>query len=129
MSFELTGAKITDILEVAEGTSKAGKAWKKINFVCQTDDQYNNLFPMQIFQGEKNTKVDDFVRDFKVGDVISTTFDVSANEWQGKYYTNLAVYQISKVGSVEAGAAPISDAGALSPDDYGPSDDGDDLPF
>ena len=47
---KLENLKITKILPVEEGTSKAGKAWKKLTFVGETDEQYNNLYAFEIFQ-------------------------------------------------------------------------------
>ena len=39
---KVTG-KITKISEVQTGTSKAGKEWKKLTFVLETTEDYNNI--------------------------------------------------------------------------------------
>lgn len=133
MSFELKGATITDILDVNEGTSKAGKPWKSLEFVAETDEQYNNLYCFKLFQGEKNSKVDDFINEFGTGDVVDVLFNVNTNKWQKdasspvKYFVGLDVYKVEKVGGSSA-SADSSDPGP-SMDDFPPMDETDDLPF
>ena len=56
---QVAGLKITKINEVESGTSKAGKAWKKLTFVGETQEQYNNLYAFELFGEEK---VDSFVK-------------------------------------------------------------------
>ena len=43
---KVTG-KITKIMEVQKGTSKAGKEWQKLTFVLETDEDYNNVYPFE----------------------------------------------------------------------------------
>jgi len=129
MNYDLNGATITDILEVKEGVSKAkGTPWKAIEFVCDTGEQYNNLFCFKIFQGEKNTKVDDFVSQFGINDKVDVTFNVNTNKWEKdgnvKYFVGLDVYKVSKV---MAGAD--NTGSAMDDSQYPPQPDEDDLPF
>jgi hypothetical protein len=129
MNYDLNGATITDILEVKEGVSKAkGTPWKAIEFVCDTGEQYNNLFCFKIFQGEKNTKVDDFVSQFGTNDKVDVTFNINTNKWEKdgnvKYFVGLDVYKVSKV------MAGVDNTGsAMDDSQYPPQPDEDDLPF
>ena len=106
---------ITKVLDIESGTSKAGKEWKKVTFVGETDQEYNNLYAFEIFQGEGKDQVDNFNKFNKVGDVVTVEFNVSCREWQGKYFTNLSAWRVEK-GSGTAEEAPAGD-------------DSDDLPF
>jgi len=129
MNYDLNGATITDILEVKDGTSKAkGTPWKAIEFVCDTGEQYNNLFCFKIFQGEKNTKVDDFVNEFSLNDKVDITFNVNTNKWEKdgnvKYFVGLDVYKINKV---MAGAD--NTGSSMDGADYPPQVDDEELPF
>jgi hypothetical protein len=85
--------KITSISEVQSGTSKAGKAWSKLTFVGETDEQYNNLYAFELFGQEK---VDSLIKFNKVGDVVDVDFNVSTREWEGKYFTTLSAWKVFK---------------------------------
>jgi len=89
---KVTG-KIDKIGEVTEGTSKAGRAWKKVEFVLTTPDQYNNLYAFTIF-GED--KVDKFIKYNKVGGNVDVDFNVETREYNDKYYTNLQAWKVFK---------------------------------
>lgn len=110
MSLEIKG-RITKVLEVESGTSKAGKEWKKQNFVIDTGDQYNPEVCFQIFGDEK---VENFAKNNKVGDEVNVSFNVSSREYNGKYFHNLDAWKITKVGNEQ----PVPQSG-----------DEDDLPF
>ena len=43
MSDLKVSGKITSILDVEKGTSKAGKEWQKQNFVIDTGEKFNNI--------------------------------------------------------------------------------------
>ena len=112
---QVAGLKITKINEVESGTSKAsGKAWKKLTFVGETQEQYNNLYAFELFGEEK---VDNFVKYNKVGDVVDVDFNVSTREWEGRYFTSLSAWKVFKANA-EAAQVP-------SPAD----DPANDLPF
>ena len=93
---KIENLKITTVLDVEKGTSKAGKEWKKITFVGQTDEQYNNIYAFELF-GED--KVDNFLKYNDVGDIVSVEFNVSCNEWNGKYFTTLSAWKIERLQS------------------------------
>ena len=84
---------ITKVLEVQKGTSKAGKEWQKLTFVGETTEQYNNIYAFEIFGDEK---VENFNKFNKVGDIVDVDFNVSCNEWEGKYFTSLSCWKVFK---------------------------------
>ncbi len=89
---EVTG-EITKVLELQEGVSQAGKEWKKLSFLLQTDEEYNNLYHFEVFGTEK---VEQFNKFNKVGDTVDVSFNVSTNEWKGKYFTSLQAWKVFK---------------------------------
>ncbi|MDC0009188.1 DUF3127 domain-containing protein [Winogradskyella sp.] len=90
---EVTGT-IKQILDVEQGTSKAGKEWKKINFILETKDgEYTNTIYFDVF-GEG--KVDKFVKFNKVGDNVTVSFDVSSREYNERWYTQTSAWMVKK---------------------------------
>lgn len=90
--------KIKAILPVESGTSKDGKEWKKVVFVIANSKGYEGreqIFAFEIFGAEK---VDKFLQFNKVGDVVDVDFNITTNEWQGKYYTSLGAWKVFKAG-------------------------------
>ncbi|NQY08341.1 MAG: DUF3127 domain-containing protein [Flavobacteriales bacterium] len=120
MSLVITG-KITDILNVESGTSKAGKEWKKQNFVVDTGAQFNPSVCFNLF-GEEKIAV---LQNFAVGQEVEVAFNVSSREFNGKYYHNIDAWKINAVaaGSADAGAPPPVET------DIPAATDEDDLPF
>ena len=87
---KITG-NITKILPIQKGTSKGGKEWQKLNFLVQTDEEYNNLYYFEIF-GED--KINNFTKWNKVTSRVTIGFNVKTNEFNGKYYTSLVAWNI-----------------------------------
>ena len=113
--------KITKVLDVQKGTSKEGKEWQKLTFILETTEQYNNIYAIEVFGAEK---VENFTKFNKLGDEVKVDFNVSTNEWQGKYFTSLSAWKVFKAESAEARV----EQGAEQIDNAMPADDGD-LPF
>lgn len=112
MSYKVIG-KVEKFLDVRSGTSKSGKDWKSQSFVLKTDDEYNNLYCFEVFGEEK---VENLTKYNKVGDVVEVEFNVSTNEYQGKYYTKTQAWRITGQKAVEEVASV-------------PDESEDDLPF
>jgi len=119
---EVTG-KITKVLDVQKGTSKEGKEWQKLIFTLETTEQYNNLYAFEIFGAEK---VETFNKFNKVGDDVKVDFNVSTNEWQGKYFTSLQAWKVFKADAMEQATAVIHPAFEPAGDLNEPDND---LPF
>ena len=96
--------KITKVLPPQSGTSKAGNAWTKQLFLIDNGETYNNLFCFELFKDEK---VQQFNQYNNVGDVVKVEFNVNCNEYNGKYYTSLQAWKVSKFDEVEADLSNI----------------------
>jgi hypothetical protein len=92
MSLEIKGT-IKSIEEVQKGTSKDGKEWQKLIYTVVTDEQYNNLYALEVFGEEK---VAQFQQYNKQGDSVKVLFNVNTNEWKGKYFTSLSSWRCEK---------------------------------
>ena len=115
MSFEVTG-KLEKYLELQEGNTKAGEVWKKQAFLVKTDESFNNLYCFELFaKGEHLTKIENLLKYNKIGDDVKVSFNVSANEYNGKYYTSLSAWRVENSKTQE--------------NKGGSSGAGDDLPF
>ncbi len=99
---------------VQNGTSKAGKDWQKLTFTVETTEEYNNLYAFEIFGEER---VEKFTKFNKIGAEVDVDFNVSTNEWKGKYFTTLQAWKIFKAEQTAPATAKQND----------PEDD--DLPF
>ena len=110
---KIEGLKITKVLEVQKGTSKAGKEWQKLTFVGETQEEYNNVYAFELFGEEK---VSNFQKFNKVGDVVDVDFNVSCNEWKDKYFTSLSAWKVFK-------------SEALTTNDVSEHDETEELPF
>ena len=116
---KVTGT-ITKVLEVEQGTSKAGKEWQKLSFILDTKTEYNNIYCFEMFGEEK---VNQFNQYNKVGDEVEVSFNVSTNEWKDKYFTSLSAWRVFKATAEEQEPAQQEPA----PVNADESDD--DLPF
>lgn len=92
MELEVKGT-LTKIGETVEGTGKDGKPWQKLTYTVETDQTYNNLYAFEVFSQDK---VEQFKKYNTVGDNVSVKFNVSTNEWKGKYYTTLQSWRCTK---------------------------------
>jgi len=98
--------KIKVISETQEGTSAAGKEWKKLTFVISNMEGYGEteqIFAFNIFGAEK---VDKFLQYNKVGKTVDVQYDIKTQEWKGKYYTELQAWLVK---SVDLEAEPVQE--------------------
>jgi len=97
---QITG-KITKVLGSIDGTSKAGKDWVKQSFIVTTTEDYNNVYCFEIFGEEKVLQFNNFNKE---GDNVTVKFNVSCNEWEGKYFTSLNAWRVESEMKTEEGA-------------------------
>tara|TARA_R110000823_G_scaffold251237_1_gene374125 strand:+ start:148 stop:504 length:357 start_codon:yes stop_codon:yes gene_type:complete len=100
MEYEVKGT-IKTILPIESGTSKAGKEWKKVNFIVENQGGYEGreqVFAFQIFGGEK---VDKFIQHNAEGMAVNVKFNIRCNEFNGKYFTNLEAWRVESGEAVE----------------------------
>ena len=86
---EVTG-KLVKILDLEEGTSKAGKSWQKQSVVIDNGDEFNNLTAVSAF----GDKVDKLNR-LELGMDVAILCNVYSREYQGKYYHNIDGYHFT----------------------------------
>ena len=84
---EVTG-KLVKILDLEEGTSKAGKDWQKQSIVIDTGEDFNNLVCVSAF-GEKNLNS---LSKLEEGMDVTVLCNVYSREYNGKYYHNIDGY-------------------------------------
>ena len=95
MSLQINGI-IKTVLPIEKGTSKAGAEWQKQSFIVANNDGYENkeqIFCFEVFGEEKTQNFNKFN---KVGDSVTVDFNISTNEWNGKYFTSLQSWKVSK---------------------------------
>lgn len=95
---KVTGT-IVKVLPTESGVSKADKAWKKLTFVLETSEEYNNIYALEVFGEEK---VDNFLKFNSVGQSVDVEFNVSCNEYKEKYYTSLQAWKVFKAETVNS---------------------------
>ena len=120
MSLSIKG-KINTKLSVESGVSKAGKEWKKQSFVLNTGAQYRPEICFQMFGEEKI----ELLNKFNEGDDVEVFFNLSSQEYNGRYFHNVDAWKIEKIGEEIAETEyleepPVFDA---------PASEEDDLPF
>ena len=122
---EVTGKIIVALPEMS-GTSKTGNAWKKREYVLETQDQ----FPKKVHFDFFGERADQYP--LSVGDTIKLSFDIESREYNGKWFTSIRGWKAEK----ESAAAPVATAPAdfggapvpPAPQNFG-GNETDDLPF
>ena len=79
MSLSIKG-RITKVLTLETGTSKAGKSWEKQSFVLDTGAQYNPEVCFSVFGDEKVKMLENFGQ----GQEVEVVFNVSSREFNGQ---------------------------------------------
>jgi len=94
------------VMEVTSGTSATGKEWKKLSFLAETTEEYNNLYCFEVFGEEK---VDNFLKFNKIGQLVDIDFNVKTNEWKDRYFTSLQAWKIFKAEDNMSVPAPMEE--------------------
>ena len=130
--------KIIQKMDLQSGTSKAGNAWKKQEYVMETVD---TAYPRKVkfdFFGERADQYP-----LEVGDVITLSYDIEIREFNGRWYTDIRGFKAVKEdpNTAAAAAAPYPPASEPAPapdgmvapppteNDFGAGGAPDDLPF
>ena len=121
--------KITHVLPVESGTSKAGKEWSKQDFVIETEDQFPKSVCFTLF-GDKVSILDNF----NEGDFVDVFFNLESREFNGRWYSNVNAWKVELVQQDTQANEPTSEFPTSSTPDFGnennnPEDQTDDLPF
>lgn len=121
---EIKGKIIVALPEVS-GTSKAGNAWKKREYVLETQETY----PRKVFFNFFGERVDQYP--LNVGDVITLSFDIDSREFNGRWYTDVRGWKAEKEGATPTTSTTEDYPGVVPPPPIaiGGTDESDDLPF
>ncbi|MCM1028509.1 MAG: DUF3127 domain-containing protein [Pseudoflavonifractor sp.] len=133
---EIQGKIIHDLGETS-GTSRAGNAWKKHEYVLETHETYPKKVAFTLF-GERADQYQ-----CAINDEITLSFDINSREFNGRWYTDITAWKIEKgaagtqSSAAAAAPAPAYGAPAAAPaapaapaDPFGaPAGGNDDLPF
>jgi hypothetical protein len=76
---------VKQILEEENGTTKAGKEWRKQSMIVDTGADFNNLVCINAFGDDKIHSLNKF----EAGDTIDVSCNVYSREFNGKWYTSL----------------------------------------
>ena len=127
--------RIIQKLDLQSGTSKAGNAWTKQEYVLETIENFPKKVHFDFF-GERANQFP-----LEVGDTINLSFDIESREWNGKWFTSIRGWKAEKVDpaainapadymTVAPAASPVPNAVPAPPmPDFSMNDGGDDLPF
>lgn len=110
---EITGKIILALPEMS-GTSKAGNAWKKREYVLETQETYPKKVHFDFF-GERADQYP-----LNVGDVIKLSFDIESREFNGRWYTSIRGWK-SEPATAAAPAGMPADASAAFPTPAAPA--------
>lgn len=99
MNVELTGT-IVQKLPYEGGTSKAGKEWRKVVFILETQEQY----PRKVAISLLNDNIDKIP--VQVGAVVTASLDIESREWNGKWFTEVRAWQVTYPQAQPVAQAP-----------------------
>jgi len=83
--------KIQQILNPESGVSRAGKEWKKQEFVIETEEQYPRKVCFTLF-GDKLSLIDGLA----AGQDVEVSFNIESREYNGKWFHNVNAWKIEK---------------------------------
>ena len=85
------------VSEVQTGTSATGNAWSRQTLVVDVEGFNGSFRKVAVQAGNQQITA---MRDHKIaiGDKVEITYQVTAREYQGKYYNNVDLFRIEKAG-------------------------------
>ena len=123
MSMQVKGT-LLQILKLESGVSKAGKEWKKQDFVIETNEQFPKKVCFTLF-GDKISLIDGI----NEGTEIEVFFSLESRDFNGKWYHNINAWKIENAGAASSAKNfPSEFSSADIPPEPG-DDSGNDLPF
>ena len=100
--------KVIDLLPEKSGQSVNG-TWRKQEYILETDGQY----PKKVCFVVWGDKIDQF--GIKQGENLSVSIDVESHEYNGRWYTDVKAWKVSRDG-VERDAEPYGPSNGYGPD-------------
>jgi single-strand DNA-binding protein len=77
------------------GTEVDNGKIKKKEFVVKTDETYPQMVKCELINDKIN-----LLSSYVKGDAVDVSFNFRGREWQGKYFTNIQVWKITKAEMV-----------------------------
>ncbi len=105
MATEIEG-RIIQELPLQTGVSKAGREWKKREWVLETFGTYPRKIKFDIF-GERGDNVN-----IVVGNVYRIQVDIESREFNGRWYTDVHAYNVVDANVAPAQGVPQPQYGA-----------------
>lgn len=103
--------KIIAVLELRSGVAKSsGTPWMTQDYVLETEEQYPTKMVFGIFGEDKIQQAA-----IKVGDKVKVSFDINANEFNGRWYNQIRAWKVEHDTRVQNNAAPAAAAASPSP--------------
>lgn len=125
--------KVIAVLPERSGVSVRGE-WKSQTYVIETQGQYPKKMAFDVFGADRIASFG-----IQFGEVINVSFDIDAHEYQGRYFNQIRVRNVTKVSQQATAQAPAGvaqpsapytpPAQPQQPQSAAPSSDPDDLPF
>lgn len=103
VKMEIEG-KIIQELPMQSGTSKAGNPWKKREWVLETFGSYPRKVKFHVF-GDRSDTIN-----IEVGNSYTLSFDLESREFNGRWYTDVSVYQARPMGMETGTSQPFGGA-------------------
>ncbi len=106
--------KIIAALPEQGGTSKAGKPWRKREYVLETQETYPKKVCFNLF----GDRIDQYP--IAIGDDVTVSYDLESREFNGRWYTDVRAYKIDK-GAATPAATPAAAPASSIPGDFPPA--------
>ncbi|MDE6145862.1 MAG: DUF3127 domain-containing protein [Muribaculaceae bacterium] len=104
--------KIIQALPEQGGTSKAGNAWRKREYVLETQETYPKKVCFNLF----GDRIDQYP--MNVGEEVTVSFDLESREYNGRWYTDVRAFKVEKG---MAAVPPAPSAPSAIPGDFPPA--------
>ena len=132
---EIIGKAIAELTVKSGVSQRTGEQWQSREYVIETQEQYQKRICFEVFGTDK-------LKEFNIrnNDLIKVHFDISAREYNGKWYNSIRAWKVDHVnqdGSV-AGATANQVAASSQQEPQAPAtqaaapaakESDDDLPF
>ena len=110
MAFVKERGTIAVMSEVQSGTSQSGNTWSRQTIVVDVVG-YNDNYRKVMLQASGNVVAD--LETMMVGDKVEITYQVTAREWNGKWYNNVDLYKIES--TEEKAQQPVAPSAPSAP--------------
>lgn len=110
MAFVKERGTIAVMSEVQSGVSQSGNTWSRQTIVVDVVG-YNGNYRKVMLQASGNVVAD--LETMMVGDKVEITYQVTAREWNGKWYNNVDLYKIEP--TEEKAQQPVAPSAPSAP--------------